>query len=175
MPRIVKVDLNQVNLQIDKIDNLVKRTGALEQAVGNAGFQIAALDYLHAPPTTNNLVFTWAGGTLTLSWPAGFIQDKNASAQTLVPTKLSSAPSIAHTHAVVAGSKVLSASTWYWVGWDSVHQQLVFNSNAGILHQNFNVLIICQLFTGTAGQAGVAGGGGSRGGVDLSGISYKNF
>jgi hypothetical protein len=175
MPRIVKVDLNQVNLQIDKIDNLVKRTGALENAVGNLGFQAVALDYLHAPPTTNNIVFTWTGGTLTLSWTKGFLQDKNASVQTLVPTKLSTSPSVVHTHGVAAGSKVVSASTWYWTGWDPVHQQMVINSNAAVLHQNFNVLIICQLFTGTAGQTGTAGGGGSRGGVDLSGMSYKNF
>ena len=178
MPRINKVDLTQINLQIDKIDNLNKRIGLLENQVGNIGYQTAALDYVHAPSTTNNLVFTWTGSTGKLSWTQGFIQDKNASqtTQTTYGPKISSAPSIPHTSNVAAGSLSASASTYYWLGWDTSQQQMALSINASVLHQNFNVLIICQVYTGTAGQTGVAGGGGSRGGgSDLSGLSYKNF
>src|SRR5579859_7745452 len=99
MPRIVKVDLNQINLQIDKIDNLIKRVGELESSIGNLGVQTAALDYLHAPPTTNNLTFTWTGATTTLSWLAGYIQDKNASAQNPISSNISSAKGPVHTQA----------------------------------------------------------------------------
>ena len=50
-----------------------------------------------------------------------------------------------------------------------------YSKNSSVIHGNYNVHLLCQIYTGTTGQSGSAGGGGSNGGVDLSGLRYKNF
>lgn len=176
MPRISEVSLKQVNLQIDIIDSLQKQVSALQRQLGNIGQQIVITDPFHAPQTTNNLTFTWTGGSATLSWNAGFLKDKNWNAQTLSnPPVRSSAPGIQHIFTVPAGSLVLNPSTYYWLGWDPDHQTMRATQDASTLHGDEDIQMICQLFTGTAGQTGTAGGGGSTGGTDLSGARYKNF
>ena len=180
MPRIANLDLAQINRQIDRLDNLHKTVSTLQSTLENIKYQVGQLDYHHARPTTNNLVFTWTGGTHTVSWPQGFIQDKNAEAQQILGDVFSSAkgPPILgqHTFNVPAGSQAgLTASTYYWVGWNHAASQMVFTTDAGQLFQDTHMMVICQLYTGTGAQTGVAGGGGSQGGVDLSGARYKNF
>ena len=176
MPRISQLSLDQINRQIDTIDSLKQQVADLQNFTNNIGHQVAVSDPTHAPQTTNNLAFTWTGGTATLSWPQGYLKTKNWNAQTTspVPAK-SSAPGQPQFFAIPAGSQVLSPSTYYWIGWDPSHQTMLATTDASQLHSNYNVHIICQLFTGTVGQTGMAGGGGSQGGVDLSGSRYKNF
>lgn len=176
MARIANLDINQINRRFDDLDTLINQVRLIQTTLKESQFQTSALDYFHHPPTTNNLLFTWTGGTLTLSWVGAKIQSKNANAQVVSKTAFfSSAPGAVHNWSVPAGSLVLVASTYYWLGWDTQHQQMIANVDAGVLLQNKNVLTICQLFTGTAGQTGTAGGGGSQSGVDLSGARYKLF
>ena len=176
MPRIATLSLDQVNRQIDTIDSLRTQVSNLQKLVSNIGHQVTIADPIHAPQTTNNFIFTWTGATTTLSWVAAFIKDKNWSAQTLARAPaLSTAPGQQHIWSVPAGSLTLSASTYYWLGWDPDAQIMRATPDASSLHGDFDIQMICQIFTGTAGQSGVAGGGGSTGGTDLSGARYKNF
>jgi hypothetical protein len=176
MPRIAQVDLVQVNNQVSRIDQLEAQLKALQKQSSSVGQQTIVADSGHAPATSNNLNFTWTGGTTTLSWTPGYIKDKNWSVQTTVrPAAKSSAPGQKHMFPVTSGNLVLAPSTYYWIGWDYVHNVMRATTDASSLHNNYNVHIVCQLFTGTGGQTGTAGGGGSQGGVDLSGARYKNF
>lgn len=177
MPRIAQADLVQINTQVNRIDQLEAQVKALQKQSSSVAQQTIVGDTAHAPATTNNLVFTWTGGSSTLSWPAGFIKDKNWSVQTTArPALKSTAPGQQHTFSVTAGSTPgLTPNAYYWIGWDYVHHVMKITTDASTLHNNQNVHIICQIFTGTAGQTGVAGGGGSQSGVDLSGARYKNF
>ncbi len=176
MPRIAALTLDQINRQIDILDNLQNQVGSLQSKLNNIGQTTNITDPTHAPQTTNNIIFTWTGSTTTLSWLAGYIKDKNWQAQTLArPAFLSTAPGLPHIYAVVAGHITLLPSTYYWLGWDPDHQIMRATVDASSLHGDKDLHIICQLYTGTSGQTGVAGGGGSTGGVDLSGLRYKNF
>jgi hypothetical protein len=181
--KIAKLELTQLNPQLDKIDQLEKRLALLEEQHKQVAFQTAQLDYTHARPTVNNITFTWTGGSTTLSWLKGFIKDKNALLDTgrsfsqapSFKTSGGAIPVINHNIPVLAGSLTLNASTYYWLGWDSTQNRMISATDVGQLFAHHNVQIVCQLFTGTAGQTGTAGGGGSQGGVDLSGARYKLF
>jgi hypothetical protein len=176
MPRIANLDLVQINKQIDILDSVSAQVSSLQKQLNNVSFQTAVSDPIHAPSTTNNLVYTWTGSSTTLSWNQGFIKDKNWKAQTTsqIPPK-SAAPGSQHMYGIPSGNLTLNHSTYYWIGWDTFQQKMVATTDASELHGNYNVHILCQLYTGTTGQTGFAGGGGSNGGVDLSGLTYKNF
>lgn len=181
--RIATVDIVQLNKQLDKLDELHDRLAKAEKTIEALRFQTAHLDFVHARPTFNNLTFTWTGGTTTLSWTAGWVKDKNAVTDT--GTAFSQSPSfrftsglprgLTHNVGIPAGSLVLSASTYYWLGWDVDNGAMYALTDITKLYSHHGVLVICQIFTGTAGQTGTAGGGGSNGGSDLSGARYKNF
>jgi|SRR5581483_1808346 len=177
MPRVAQVqNTSELNKLLSRIDKLEKRMVSVQDTVDVHASQLARIDVAHAQPTTNNLVFTWTGGSTSLSWATGWIKDKNASSsKTISPPTFSSAPGTSHSSTVIAGSLTLSPSTHYWLGWDKVHQKMVANTDASVLFQNYNVQIVCRLFTGTAGQTGTAGGGGSAASSDLSGQTYKLF
>jgi hypothetical protein len=173
MPPISKLDLPQVNRQVDRIDAHEKRLSEMEAQFKNVKFQATQLDFAHGPTTTNDLIFTWTGSTSTLSWVAGSIQDKNAGAQSLQFDKISSAAGNQHFFSIPAGSQAnLSANTSYWIGWDKVHQQMIFNTNLQNLYNNFAILVVCRVTTLTASDTAVIGGGGSLGGRDFSGHVY---
>ena len=159
MPRIAHADVAEINQKLSaRIDDLEKRIITLQRTAKDIHETVFLRTAADAPHTTNNLIFTWTGGTGTLSWPAGHLVDaRNINTP------------------VMAGSLNLSPSTFYWLSWNKQHQQLQANKNATGLLQNPNNIIICQIFTGTAGQSGVAGGGGSQSASDLSGARYKNF
>jgi hypothetical protein len=176
MPRISELTLDQINRRFDALDILQEQFLNVQQRVNNIGQSVDINDPIHAPQTTNNFIFTWTGGAQTLSWPQAFIKDKNWVAQTLAsPSIKSSAKGQVHLYTVPAGILSATASTYYWLGWDPIHQKMLAVQDVSTLHGNYNVHIICQVFTGTVGQTGVAGGGGSTSGVDLSGARYKNF
>jgi hypothetical protein len=176
MPRINALNLNEINRQIDTLDIIKAQVGDIQSKVDFNAQQINVADPIHAPSTTNNATFVWTGGTEILSWNSAYIKDKNWSAQTLAnPAIKSSAKGQQHVYAIPAGTLSLAPSTYYWLGWDFVHQQMVATQDASSLHGNYNMHILCQIYTGTSGQGGTAGGGGSTGGTDLSGSRYKNF
>lgn len=160
MPRISsETDLREINRQLEQITTVRKQLESLSQKVGNQSAQLKQVDIVHAPATTNNLLFTWTGSTLTLSWPAGSVRDKNGA-----------------NRPVAAGSiGNLTASTYYWLSWNPVHQVMSAQISAESSLENPGNIVICQLFTGTAGQTGTAGGGKSSGHSDLSGSRYKLF
>lgn len=147
--------------------HVVDKIAKLEKAIkdSNSRFDqlqhkyLNTLDSQRNAHTTNNLVFTWTGGSTTLSWPAGNLQDP-----------------LGKTEVVKAGSQVLTASTYYWLIWNRAHKRLI--AVPGLTNDIFGNHanhILCQIFTGTSGQTGVAGGGGSTSIRDLSGTRYKNF
>lgn len=169
-------DLSELNQALQRVDSLRKQVTSMIQELGAVKKQVAAINVTHAPVTTNNLVFTWTGASGTISWTQGFLQDKNATANKLIGQGNFNAPGVVHNHAILAGSTPsLTASTFYWIAWNPIHRQMVFSPDAGKLYQNTDNILICQIFTGTAGQTGVAGGGGSTGGTELSGAKYKQF
>lgn len=179
MPRLSSTDLNVINKYIgDKVESLHRRLSKVESNLEHVQFKAGQLDYLHEPPTLNNLVFTWHGGTSTITWPAGFIRDRNAGhgARVLAGSFLSSARGNVHTQLIPAGTLTgVSASTYYWLGWDPQGQVMIISKNVNDVFFHDNSFTICQLFTGTGAQTGVAGGGGSQSGIDLSGARYKLF
>jgi len=176
MPRISELTIDQVNRKLDVLDIVQSQIQDTQLKLENIGQSVGILDPVHAPQTTNSMNFVWNGGAQQITWVQGFIKDKNWKAQTVAsPTIKSSAKGQQHLYTIPAGSLSLVPSTYYWLGWDPVHQKMLATPDVSILHGNYNVHIICQIFTGTAGQSGAAGGGGSTGGVDLSGAKYKNF
>lgn len=183
MPRIAQLNLDQINKQIDKIDQLHQRVSELESKFATTTFQVNQVDFQHARQTFNNITFTWTGSSGTLSWTKGWIRDKNALLGTnpvVVQTpsyKNQSGITAAVTHniGVPAGSLALNASTYYWLGWDVNSNLMYALTDITKLYTQTGMQIICQVFTGTSGQTGTAGGGGSQGGSDLSGTRYKLF
>lgn len=159
MARINKIDLDQINRQLDGVDSLFHEVQNLKGQLASVHTNLRNVIATHSPATSNNVTFTWTGSTQTLSWPAGSVKDAKGIN---IP--------------VLAGSLTsLSASTYYWLAWNKIHQQMVSSTNADTLLENINNTVICQVFTGTTGQTGTAGGGGSQSAVDLSGARYKNF
>lgn len=171
MPRISDPEsVSQLNKALQKIDKLEKKLLVNQDQLLQVQKQVTSLDAQHAPsPSTNNIVLTWTGGSGTISWPQANLQDKNAGSNPVTP-------GLQHTIPIVAGSKAgLTASTHYWVGWSKTQQKLIFSTDAHPLLNQQDMTVVCRIFTGTAGQSGVAGGGGSQSTRDLSGLTYKNF
>lgn len=159
MPRITELSLSEVNRAFGQVDDLKKQIGTLKSQLQSVTQLTHQVSQTHQTATTNNLSFVWTGSTLTLSWAAGSVLDRN---NVNVPV----------TAGAISG---LVANTYYWLAWNRVHQQMVAQVAADGLLQNPINIVICQVFTGTAGQTGVAGGGASSGNSDLSGARYKLF
>lgn len=158
MGRISKIDLVQLNQQFRKLGELENQFRQLQNDHDLTRQQLLAVQ-LQNTATNNNLIFTWTGSTLTLSWATGSLRYKTTSA---IP--------------IAAGSIAnLLASSYYWLAWNKVHSQMAADVDVTKLASNPTNILICQVFTGTAGQTGVAGGGGSNNATELSGVKYKNF
>ena len=142
MPRVTSTsDLREINRQLEQLDTLKKRVAELNTIIGNVGVQLKQIDGIHAPATSNNMLFMWTGTTLTISWPAGSVRDKNG-----------------FNLPVAAGNITgLIANTNYWMSWNALHQVMTAQISANSAFENPGNSVICQLFTGTAGQTGVAG------------------
>jgi hypothetical protein len=63
MAKISKLELNELNKELHKLEGLHNRLSKVEEGLSIAAFQSHQLDYVHGRPTFNNLVFTWTGGT----------------------------------------------------------------------------------------------------------------
>jgi len=176
MPRINAITLDQLNRQFEKLDIISAQINDTQRKLQEIGQSVSISDPIHAVQTTNNLNFVWSGVAQQITWVQGFVKDKNWAAQTVAsPAIKSSAKGQKHLFTIPAGTLSLVPSTYYWLGWDPVHQKMLSTSDVSVLHGNYNVHVLCQIYTGTVGQSGTAGGGGSTGGVDLSGARYKNF
>lgn len=182
--KIANLNLNQLNQQLERIDELHKRLSLAETQLKTIAFQTAQIDFIHARPTFNNVTFTWTGATGTISWTKGWIRDKNAVVDTGIA--FSEAPSfqfktsypkgLSHNIAISAGSiGSLTPNAYYWFGWNLTNNTMYALQDITKLYSHHDMQVICQLYTGTAGQSGTAGGGGSQGGSDLSGARYKLF
>lgn len=134
---------NEVHHQREQIELLRKQQIKLAEQRTTAG--------------ANDLTFTWTDATTTISWAAGFIRDHGGERVLHVP----------------AGSRAgLTANTFYWAGWNPVHQTMSFEKSIDTLNQVKNIVIVCRIQTGN-GANGTAGGGGSEAGGD--GILNKEY
>lgn len=165
-----------INSELKRLDQFQKTINEHTQQLQELIKHNAQIRDARAIPSTNNLVFTWTGGSLTLSWSSGYVQDSSL-----------------RNYPVIAGSIVVAASTNYWLAWNSRQLSMAFSTSLQTLVTGVgnaasltptggsnvasgNNLVICEVFTGTAGQSGTAGGGGSDpGGVGQSGKEYKLF
>lgn len=168
MARITSVstpgDIAKLNDKIVQVDTHEKRITEMEKKLSGLLTQFAAVQSGNAPTAQNNLVFVWAGNTSTISWAAGSTFDR-----TNTPTP------------VPAGSVTgLTANVYYWMIWNSAQRIMnAVNVLSPSILSNSNNIVLCQVYTGTAGQVGVTIGGGgssgpgSTGGADLNGSRYK--
>ena len=160
MARIPHLELNELNKQLERIDQLEKRIADLHSQVKAINGNVAAISNTHVPIQFNTLTFNWTGATGTISWAAGAVVNK-----------------LKKNLPVAAGSIAgLSPNTYYWMAWNPFHQRMIAQVGLNGVLQIHDNIVLCQLYTGTAGQTGVAGGGGSSSsGSDLTGGRYKLF
>ena len=159
MPRLTSTDdLANLNRALDHLDNLTRQVTTLQKQIQQVHTSAKNDNTQAQQATANNLVFTWTGGTTTMSWTTGFLKVKGSE-----------------NFPVIAGSRVLSPSTFYWAVWNPVHKVMAFVQDVNTVMNNLNNIIIAQVFTGTGGQTGTAGGGGSEAQSGISGGRYKNF
>ena len=156
----VETDLPKLNSELTRLDEHERRFKQLELHLNTLRDQVDTESTTNGVQNQNNITFVWAGGSLSVSWAAGYVKDHQG-----------------HYLPIPAGtSGGLLANTYYWAGWNPIHQAMSFNTNLDTLTKVLNVLIICQFFTGTGAQAGSLGGGGSvPGGQGLNGERFKTF
>jgi|SRR5581483_1708617 len=161
MPRITDSTKNlaQLNRQLDQVEKLRKDNELQKQQIAQLNNTVNQFDLARQVERTNNITVTWTGGTLTLSWPAGYTRDKDGNVTR-----------------ILAGSRVVIASTVYWFAWNDFHNTMAIDSNLQNVNTKARNIVLFSVKTGTAGQAGTAGGGGSApGGTDKNAVSYVNF
>lgn len=156
----IETDLPKLNSELSRLDRHTNDIASLKQELSNLKDQVLVEHLRNGVQNQNNIVFTWTGGSLTISWAPGYVKDHQG-----------------HYDPIPAGSQTAAASTYYWVGWNPVHQTMSFNTSLDALTQSKQVLVLCQFFTGTGGQTGSLGGGGTEpgGGQGLNGKQYKLF
>jgi hypothetical protein len=159
--RITNVnDLSQLNKALSHIDSLRKQVSDLQEQLAVVHKKVTDIHAQHAPAVSHNLTFNWTGAGGQLDWAAGSLLDKQ---NTNVPV----------TGGLITG---LAPNTYYWLAWNKEHKQMLAHVGTDNLLTNPNNTVICQVFTGSGIQTGVAGGGGSSSsGSDLSGSRYKLF
>lgn len=149
--------LNQALQELDRLSAI-----SIEQQLINTGLQrqIQSSINTRGVTATNNVTFSWAGSSSELTWATGFARDSNNKY-----------------YPIPAGSSgTLSPSTHYWIGWNPSQQTMSFQTSLNALAQIPQILVLCNIFTGTTAQAGAAGGGGTEPGLDgPNGLKYKNF
>ena len=149
--RLTKFDqsgIEIINRKLETFDLQQKQIATLKSTVNSLQSTLDALQAQRQTVGANNILFTWTGGTLTLSWSAGYVQDTRGRANATVP--------------VAAGSQLVAASTYYWIGYNPNQMQMSIQTDLTKLTALPAMILICRLYTGTAGQSGNAGGGGSE-------------
>jgi hypothetical protein len=164
LPRL-NTELSRFDQHQQQIEELRAQVGNLQRLLLNTHNTDATSSFTETPKNLlnhNSVLFVWNGGTLTISWVAGFIFSNG------------------HYLPIPAGSLHALASTYYWMAWNPKQQQMSAVTAVGqilAMPNVHNMLIVGQIFTGTAGQTGTAGGGGSEpgGGTGIAGKQYKLF
>ena len=147
MPKITDPvrDIASLNAQLERLDQLERLIKRSEARIELLKRKQTALEERRTTAGANNLAFMWTNGTATVSWAAGFVRDHDG-------VKI---------HHIPAGSRVLTAGTVYWAGWNYVHQTMSFEQNLDTLQLIPNLVVICRIQTGTVAD-GTAGGGGTE-------------
>lgn len=149
---------------IRRVDQLEREVAHMRTKLERAEEKLRVAEERREPSSSNNIIFVWDGPNLKLTWAAGYVRDKDGRYYT-----------------IPAGERTgLSASSFYWMAWNPVHQVMVASAKLETVLPNKNNLVICSLKTGTGGASGTAGGGGSFGtggtnGDDFSGRDYNFF
>ena len=156
----INKDLPILNDKLAQIDQLQVQINQQKQLSAQINQQLAKLNGTQDGVAVNSLDLTWTGSTLTISWPAGFVRNTSHDYEPFP-----------------AGSQAgLSASTNYWIGWNPFQQAMSIQASINTLQNIRNISVICEFYTGTAGQSGPAGGGGTEvSGTGLNGRPYKLF
>lgn len=158
----IQKNLPALNKQLAELEDLRVEVKKLRRLVSQHAKSLGSIEKTREFTGVNNITFTWTGATLTLSWSAGSVQDRN---ENYVP--------------IPSGSRVLVATTHYWAAWNPVHQVMVFATNLSTINKNPNNLVLCRIHTGAGGASGTAGGGGADsatfGGWDTNRKPYDYF
>lgn len=162
LTRFDQSGLEIINRKLETFDLQQKQIATLKSTVSSLQSTLSALQAQRQTVGANNLLFNWDGPSLTLSWAAGYIQDTRGAANATVP--------------VAAGSQLLAASTYYWIGYNPNQRQVSIQSDLTKLTAISAMILVCRIFTGTNIQTGAAGGGGSETtGNGALGKEYKLF
>jgi hypothetical protein len=137
-----------INRKLETFDLQQKQIATMRSTLNLLQTSLTTLQAQRQTVGANNLLFTWAGGSLTIAWASGYIQDTRGGGNTTVP--------------VAAGSQVVAASTEYWIGYNPSQQQMSFQANLPSLTNIPNIIVVCRLLTGGGGDSGPAGGGGTE-------------
>ena len=161
----IATDLPKLNNELQRVDLHQKQIAELRSQLGQLQKKLLTRDAEKQPTNFlahNNLLFTWNGSAHSISWPNSMITSNG------------------HFLQVPAGSTTqVVASTYYWAGWNVTHQTMSFSEDIHNLTPIPTIIIVGQIFTGTAGQSGAIGGGGTdpgggAGGPEgINGRSYK--
>src|SRR5580765_8131116 len=100
----LETDLAKLNSELTRLDEHERRFKELELKLNNLSTQAATESKTNGVQNQNNIAFVWTGGTLTISWAAGYVKDHQG-----------------HYDPIPAGSQVALANTFYWAGWNPVH------------------------------------------------------
>lgn len=133
----------------EKVDRLERRLGRINK-------ELEALAQEREVVATSDLVFTWTDATTTFSWAAGYVRDR-----------------FNNIYHVPAGSRAgLSTNTYYWFGWNPVHQTMSVVTNPSQLSDIPNIIVICRVRSSATAANGTGGPGTEPNGVDLLGNKF---
>jgi len=153
-------DLAVLNQQLAAIDQIRENVTQLQKNNGVLTEQVTKTQQQRGIVATNNVVFTWHGSSRTFTWPAAFVRDASNNY-----------------YPIPAGTSiVLQPSTYYWAAWNPTHQTMSWQTSVDVLASIPTLQVIANVFSGTSGQTGTAGGGGTAPGLDdINGLKYKLF
>ena len=136
--------LEIINRKLETFDLQQKQIAILKNSIKGLQANVNSLQNQKQSVGSNNLVLSWSGPTLKVSWPAAFVISRAGV-----------------TYHIAAGEVAVAASTSYWFAWNITQYTMSFNQSLQALDNLPNLIVICRITTGTSGQSGVAGGGGS--------------
>jgi hypothetical protein len=155
-------DIPKLNQELARLDQVYQDVQVIKQQLLGNQINNIMQQQQDQPVTTNNLVFEWLPTSTTVTWQPGYIQNK-----------------LGANTPVAGGSMVLSPNTVYWIYWNPIHQQMLFDdgSNGNVLATNTNNYVVCQVVTGdnTGLNAVIGGGGIENPGYGTSDARYDEF
>lgn len=141
-------DVAKINSAFQQLDALYSRLAAAEKQISFTQTTSQKHQQLAEITGVNNITFTWNGSSGTISWGAGSVLNRQG---VHIP--------------IPAGSITgLSASTTYWLAWNSIHQVMSYGTSLATIQPNKNNLVLCSVTTLGSGSSGAIGGGGTESG-----------